>query len=123
MARYNFTASIFNNSGKLMSNPYVCKGTDDNPSGKDTEHDHLYHGQVTLEPTATIPAGGTGTFAAKSSGKTIQGTLVYTLEGQEEPVWAYFHVPSFNDRHTQSENVQIKIVDGSDHAVVTYIIE
>jgi hypothetical protein len=123
MARYNFTVSIFNNSGKLMSNPYFCKGTKENPSGEGTEHDHLYHGQVTLEPTPTIPSGGTGNFAAKSSGNTIQGTLVYTLEGQTDPVWVYFHVPDFGSRHNQSGNVHVNIVDDSDHAVVTYVIE
>lgn len=120
MARYEFLATIQNNSGERLEYSHYCKGKDDNPSGYDTTKGHLYHGEM-LDVPSTIDHGGSTTFRAKSVGSTIQGTVVMkTASGRT--VWIYFHVPDISSRHSQSGWVDGSIGDSGKHATASYTV-
>ena len=121
MARYNYSATIINNTEKTLIFAYYCKGTDDNPSGEGTVHGNLYHGEIVTGPTFQIPPNREGSFTAKSTGSTIQGTVVYKAEGWDD-IWIYFHVPDLGTRHDESAGVAITINDDSKHAIATYLL-
>lgn len=126
MAQYEFTANVINNSSGEMEFLYYCKGTDENPSGAGTTKNNLYHGEM-LEghKPSDISAGGSGSFKAKSTGSTIQGTVVYKMHTGEqvgEQVGIYFHVPDIDSRHNQADNITIDITDDSNHASATYSV-
>lgn len=122
MAKYEYTATINNNSSGSLTFLHYCKGTDKNPSGRGTTTGALYHGKIEIQPTKSIAPNQSGTFKAKSSGKTIQGTVVYTMQ-TGEILWFYFHVPQINTRHDQSANASLVLTNTTNHAIGIYTVE
>ncbi|SDX60888.1 endonuclease/exonuclease/phosphatase family protein [Marinobacter mobilis] len=123
MPRYSYDAVINNNTNGVLKFLYCCKGTDNNPSGWDAEKGKLYHGEMTHQDSE-IPKGQSRTFSAKSTGDTIQGTLVFEASSGEV-VWIYFHVPDLEKRHLQSRTISIEInkSKGDHHPKAVYDVQ
>ncbi|MGK5500519.1 hypothetical protein [Streptomyces sp. URMC 125] len=124
MARYNYVAKIVNNTGEEVILQHYCKGSSNNedPDQNVGEVGHLYHGEMVTPPTQKIAAGAEGSFVAKSTGSTIQGTVAYNISGKRDPVWMWFHVPGLGSQHRESDGVFLEILDDSDHAIASYTL-
>ncbi|MBF6150272.1 hypothetical protein [Nocardia nova] len=120
MANYNLYAHVVNNTSNDIKFSHVCKGTDEKPT--EGQKGKLYHGEIVGKPTDLIRPGAVGTFTAKSTGETVQGTAFYEVPGNTGDTWMYFHVPDYAKRHKQSENVKVEVSGTTHDKVVTYTI-